>query len=207
MISIRRLNSASSTFNAELDALLAFESAQDPAIDIIVADILDDVKKRGDPALLEYTRRFDRVHATSVAQLEFTRAEMDAALETLPTAQRSALEQAASRVRSYHERQVAKSWSYIEDDGTQLGQHVTPLDRVGVYVPGGKASYPSSVLMNALPAKVAGVRELVMVTRRPSPLVLASAALAGVDRAIGIGGAHALGALSYGPASLPRFDK
>ena len=108
MISIRRLNSAASTFNAELDALLAFESAQDPAIDIIVADILDDVKKRGDPALLESTRRFDRVHATSVAQLEFTRAEMDAALETLPTAQRSALEQAASRVRSYHERQVAK---------------------------------------------------------------------------------------------------
>jgi len=211
MISIRRLNSASSTFNAELDALLAFESAQDPAIDIIVADILDDVKKRGDPALLEYTRRFDRVHATSVAQLEFTRAEMDAALETLPTAQRSALEQAASRVRSYHERQVAKSWSYIEDDGTQLGQHVTPLDRVGVYVPGGKASYPSSVLMNALPAKVAGVGEIIMVVPTPdgerNQLVLAAAALAGVDRVFGIGCAHAIGALAYGTETIPGVDK
>ena len=173
--------------------------------------ILDDVKTRGDAAVLEYTRRFDRVEASSVAQLEFTRDEMRRALRALPPLQRDALEQAAARVRGYHERQVVQSWSYSDEDGTRLGQQVTSLDRVGLYVPGGKAAYPSSVLMNALPAKVAGVREIVMVVPTPdgekNQLVLAAAALAGVDRVFGIGGAQAIGALAYGSETVPQVDK
>ena len=211
MTAIRRLNSTAPDFAAELRTLLAFESAQDPAVDATVAQILGDVRARGDAAVLEYTQRFDRVRATSVAQLEFTRDEMKRALDGISPQQRSALEQAATRIRSYHEKQLAKSWSYADDEGTVLGQQVTALDCVGLYVPGGKAAYPSSVLMNALPAKVAGVREIVMVVPTPggekNSLVLAAAALAGVDRVFGIGGAQAVGALAYGTQTIPQVDK
>ena len=211
MINIRRLRSSAPDFARELAVLLAFETAQDPRLDATVAGILDDVKKRGDAAVLEYTRRFDRVEASSVAALEFTRDEMLDALGALPPPQKSALEQAAARIRAYHEKQRAQSWTYTDEDGTRLGQQVTPLDRVGIYVPGGKAAYPSSVLMNALPAKVAGVREIVMVVPTPggekNRLVLAAAALAGVDRAFGIGGAQAIGALAFGTATVQQVDK
>ena len=211
MTALKRLKSSDPQFAAQLAALLAFESAQDPAIDATVAGILADVRQRGDAAVLEYTRRFDRLQATSVAQLEFTRDEMQRALAALNPAQRNALEQAAARVRTYHEKQVAQSWSYTDEDGTRLGQQVSALDRVGIYVPGGKAAYPSSVLMNALPAKVAGVREIIMVVPTPggekNALVLAAAELAGVDRVFGIGGAQAIGALAYGTATVPQVDK
>jgi histidinol dehydrogenase len=211
MIALRRLKTDAPDFAAQLAALLAFEGAQDAAVDTTVAGILDDVKKRGDAAVLEYTLRFDSVRASSMAQLEFTQGEMKSALAAIPPAQRAALEQAAARVRTYHERQLAQSWSYTDDDGTRLGQQVTALDRVGLYVPGGKAAYPSSVLMNALPAKVAGVREIIMVVPTPggerNQLVLAAAALAGVDRVFGIGGAQAIGALAYGTSTVPQVDK
>jgi histidinol dehydrogenase len=211
VIALKRLRSGAADFEARFSALLAFEAAQDPAIDTAVAAILDDVKKRGDAAVLEYTRRFDRVEASAVAKLECTRDEMQHALTALPAARRNALEQAAARVRAYHEQQLAQSWSYTDEDGTRLGQQVTALDRVGIYVPGGKAAYPSSVLMNALPAKVAGVREIVMVVPTPggekNQLVMAAAALAGVDRAFAIGGAQAVGALAYGTQTVPQVDK
>jgi histidinol dehydrogenase len=211
MIALKRLASGAPDFEARFAALLAFEGAQDSAVDAAVAGILDDVKRRGDAAVLEYTRRFDRLQANSVAELELTRDEMQRALATLPATRRGALEQAAARVRSYHERQITRSWSYIEADGTRLGQQVTALDRVGIYVPGGKAAYPSSVLMNALPARVAGVGEIVMVVPTPggekNQLVLAAAALAGVDRAFAIGGAQAVGALAYGTPTVPPVDK
>jgi histidinol dehydrogenase len=211
MIALKRFKSGAPDFDARLSALLAFEGAQDPAVDTAVAGILADVKNRGDAAVIDYTRRFDRVEASSVAGLEFTRDELQRALASLPAAQRSALEQAAARVREFHEKQLAQSWSYTDNDGTRLGQQVTALDRVGLYVPGGKAAYPSSVLMNALPAKVAGVREIVMVVPTPggikNPLVLGAAALAGVDRAFAIGGAQAIGALAYGTQTVPQVDK
>jgi histidinol dehydrogenase len=191
--------------------LLAFEGAQDDKIDAVVANILNDVKTRGDAAVLEYTQRFDRLEAPSMSALELPQAELQAALEQLPTAQREALEQAAERVRVYHEKQLMHSWSYTEADGTMLGQQVTALDRVGLYVPGGKAAYPSSVLMNAIPAKVAGVKELIMVVPTPggekNPLVLAAAAVCGVDRVFCIGGAQAVGALAYGTQTVPQVDK
>jgi histidinol dehydrogenase len=210
MIKIKRLKSGARNFASQLTKLLAFESAQSPKIDLGVAKILADVRTRGDAALLRYTRKFD-FPARSAAQLEITRAEMRRALAALPAAQRSALEQAAARVRSYHEKQLARSWSYTDSDGTRLGQQVTALDRVGIYVPGGKAAYPSTVLMNTLPAKVAGVGEIVMVVPAPggerNALVLAAAALAGVDRAFAIGGAQAVGALTYGTRTIPRVDK
>ena len=167
MIALKRLESGAPDFETQLSALLAFEGAQDPAVDAVVAGILEDVKRRGDTAVLDYTRRFDRVQAASVAELELTHDEMQRALATLPAARRSALEQAAARVRSYHEKQLTQSWSYTDEDGARLGQQVTALDRVGLYVPGGKAAYPSSVLMNALPARVASVREIVMVVPTP----------------------------------------
>ena len=163
---IRRLSTQDKSFDADLKALLAFETAQDDAIDVVVAAILKDVKARGDAAVLEYTNRFDKTNASSLAELEVSQVELQAALKGLPTNQRAALQSAADRVRSYHEKQVMQSWSYTESDGTLLGQQVTPLDRVGLYVPGGKAAYPSSVLMNAIPAKVAGVGELIMVVPR-----------------------------------------
>ena len=170
MIQIKRLNSSSADFNGALDKLLAFEDAQDESIHATVSAILGDVKKRGDDALLEYTRRFDRTDATAVAELELEKSRLHEALHTLPADRRDALEQAAGRVRTYHEKQVSRSWSYTDPDGTLLGQKITPLDRVGLYVPGGKASYPSSVLMNAIPAKVAGVGELIMVYPLPAAI-------------------------------------
>jgi histidinol dehydrogenase len=211
MIPIRRLSTAQPDFEARLAELLAFESAQDPKIDAEVAAIIADVKARGDAAVLEYTRRHDRLEAGSVAALEVPRAELARARERISKATRAALETAAKRVRAYHGKQVAASWRYREPDGTELGQRVTPLDRVGIYVPGGKAAYPSTVLMNAVPAKVAGVREIIMVAPAPggerNDLVLAAAALCGVDRVFTLGGAQAVAALAYGTATIPAVDK
>ena len=211
MIAIKRFSSSDTDFKQRLDVLLAFESAQDESVDKTVAAILADVKEHGDAAVVEYTNRFDRLSAQSMAELELSRQELQQALDGLPNDQREALEAAARRVRTYHERQPLQSWQYEEADGSLLGQKVTPLDRVGLYVPGGKASYPSSVLMNAIPAKVAGVKELIMVVPTPggerNPLVLAAAALAGVDRVFCIGGAQAVGALAYGTSTIPQVDK
>ncbi len=208
---IRRLSTKDKQFDADLKALLAFETAQDDSVDAVVANILKDVKARGDAAVLEYTNRFDKTSANDLAELEISKTELTAALNSLPVNQREALQAAADRVRSYHEKQVMQSWSYTEADGTLLGQQVTSLDRVGLYVPGGKAAYPSSVLMNAIPAKVAGVAELIMVVPTPNgeknALVLAAAAIAGVDRVFCIGGAQAVGALAYGTATVPQVDK
>jgi histidinol dehydrogenase len=208
---MRRLKTTQPDFDARLGELLAFESAQDPQVDAVVASILSDVKARGDAALLEYTRRFDRVRADTIAELEASAAECADALARLPQARRAALETAARRVRDYHERQRAGSWTSHDDEGNELGQKVTPLDRVGVYVPGGKAAYPSSVIMNVIPAKVAGVDEIVMAVPTPggerNPLVLAAAALCGVNRVFTIGGAQAVGALAYGTESVPAVDK
>ncbi|MBI2311760.1 MAG: histidinol dehydrogenase [Betaproteobacteria bacterium] len=211
MLNLKRLDSSDPGFDKALAQLLAFESAQDPQVDATVAAILDDIRRRGDAALLEYTRRFDRVDARSVADLRIAKVRLDQALANLPSAQRDALELAAARVRAYHEKQLTQSWSYAEPDGTVLGQQVTALDRVGLYVPGGKAAYPSSVLMNALPARVAGVKELVMVVPTPggeqNELVLAAAAICGVDQVFTVGGAQAVGALAYGTESVPPVDK
>ncbi len=206
-----RLDSRAPDFAARLSALLAYEPAQDEAIERTVALIVSDVRARGDEALLEFTRRFDRVDAASVHELELSQDELQRALESLASADRDALHAAAARIRRYHEHQLAHSWSYVEDDGTRLGQRIGPIDRVGLYVPGGKAAYPSSVLMNALPARVAGVRELVMVVPTPggvrNPMVLAAARVAGVDRVFTIGGAQAVAALAWGTASVPAVDK
>jgi histidinol dehydrogenase len=210
---IAKLDSSHPQFTADLHRLLAFESATDEAIEHAVAGILADVKARGDAAVLEYTNRFDRVNAQSVAQFDLPQAELDAALAGLPAAQRDALQFAAGRIRAFHERQKQElnGFTYTEPDGTVLGQRVTPLDRVGIYVPGGKAAYPSSVLMNAIPAQVAGVRDIVMVVPTPdgvkNQMVLAAAAIAGVTRVITIGGAQAVAALAYGTASIPPVDK
>jgi histidinol dehydrogenase len=187
------------------------KGAQDDVIERTVIGILADVKVRGDAAVIEYTNKFDRLTASGMADLELNKAELQAALDGLPAEQRQALEAAAHRIRIYHERQTLESWRYTEADGTQLGQMITPLDRVGLYVPGGKAAYPSSVLMNAIPAKVAGVKELIMVVPTPggekNALVMAAACLAGVDRVFTIGGAQAVGALAYGTALVPQVDK
>ena len=215
MIAIKRFSSRDGDFTQRLDALLAFEGAQDGAVDEAVAAILSDVKTRGDEAVVEYTNRFDRLAVRSLAELELSRAQLVGALDGLPAEQREALEVAAQRIRAYHQKQVLQSWHFEEQTpdlaGTLLGQKVTPLDRVGLYVPGGKAAYPSSVLMNAIPAKVGGVGELVMVVPTPggerNSLVLAAAALAGVDRVFCIGGAQAVGALAYGTQTVPRVDK
>ncbi|MCK6411440.1 MAG: histidinol dehydrogenase [Azonexus sp.] len=210
-VTIQRLSTVDADFSAKLKTLLAFEAAADENIERTVAGILADVKTRGDAAVIEYSNRFDRLAVTAMADLELSRGELEAALAGLPAERRAALEAAASRVRAYHERQKLDGWSYTEADGTLLGQMITPLDRVGLYVPGGKAAYPSSVLMNAIPAKVAGVKELIMVVPTPggekNPLVLAAACLAGVDRVFTIGGAQAVGALAYGTDSVPQVDK
>jgi histidinol dehydrogenase len=210
-MNIRQLSSRAAGFNAELTRLLAFEETADDKLEATVAGILAEVRKRGDAAVLEYTRKFDRLSLASAADMELSRAELRSAFDALPSEQRNALEQAAQRVTDYHRKQVQTSWSYTDADGTLLGQQVTPLDRVGLYVPGGKAAYPSSVLMNALPAKVAGVAELIMVVPTPSgvknQLVLAAAYLAGVDRVFSIGGAQAVAALAYGTATIPKVDK
>ena len=210
-IKVRRFSSADSDFEIKLKTLLAFETAQDDSVDEVVANILKDVKKRGDAAVLDYTNRFDKTNASSLAQLEIPKSELIDALNGLPNHQRDALKAAAERVRSYHEKQLMASWQYTEADGTILGQQVTSLDRVGLYVPGGKAAYPSSVLMNAIPAKVAGVQELIMVVPTPNgeknQLVLAAAAISGVDRVFCIGGAQAVGAMAYGTETVPQVDK
>ncbi len=208
---IRRLSTRDQSFQADLKALLAFETAQDDNIDVVVANILKDVKTRGDDAVLEYTNKFDKTDVSQMAELEVSQLELKTALNGLPFEQRSALQAAADRVKSYHEKQVMQSWTYKEADGTLLGQQITALDRVGLYVPGGKAAYPSSVLMNAIPAKVAGVNELIMVVPTPNgeknPLVLAAAAISEVDRIFCIGGAQAVGALAYGTQTIPQVDK
>lgn len=210
-VTIKRLATVDADFKQKLDSLLAFEAAADEGIERTVAGILADVKQRGDAALVEYTNRFDRLAVAGMRDLELSRAEMQAALDGLPGERRAALEAAAGRIRAYHERQRQEGWSYTEADGTMLGQMITPLDRVGLYVPGGKAAYPSSVLMNALPAKVAGVKELIMVVPTPdgerNALVLAAACLAGVDRVFTVGGAQAVGALAYGTETVPQVDK
>jgi histidinol dehydrogenase len=211
MLELTFLSSAQADFPARLARLAAWESTQDEAIEQAVAAILADVRDRGDHAVLDYTRKFDRVDAPSIGALELANDELQQAFAGLPAAQRDALVAAAGRIRTYHERQVAQSWEYLDADGNRLGQQVTALDRVGIYVPGGKAAYPSSVLMNAMPARVAGVSEIVMVTPTPggerNPLVLAAAALCGVNRVFTIGGAQAVAALAYGTASVPRVDK
>jgi histidinol dehydrogenase len=208
---IRKLSSRAAGFNEELTRLLAYEETADEKLEATVASILADVRKRGDEAVLEYTRRFDRLPLADAAAMELPNSELKAAFDALPAEQRTALEQAAQRVTDYHQRQLQSSWSYTDTDGTLLGQQVTPLDRVGLYVPGGKAAYPSSVLMNALPAKVAGVDELIMVVPTPdgvkNQLVLAAAYLSGVDRVFTIGGAQAVAALAYGTATIPKVDK
>jgi len=211
MAQIKRFNSTDPDFNSKLDKLLAFENAQDDAVDSTVAKILADIRSRRDAALIEYTNRFDRLNATSGKDLELTQDDLQQALAALPSAERTALQQAADRVRSYHEKQPLQSWQYTDADDTLLGQKVTPLDRAGLYVPGGKASYPSSVLMNAIPAKVAGVKELIMVVPTPggerNGIVLAAAAISKVDRVFTIGGAQAVGALAYGTETVPQVDK
>ncbi len=211
MLELRRLDSAASGFDAALDALVAFEIAQDPAVDATVAAIIADVRSRGDSALLEYTARFDRVHAASVAELEIGREAMTRAFETLPIEQHDALMTAAARIRRFHERQKTEGFSLTDPDGSEFGQRVTPLDRVGLYVPGGRAAYPSSMLMNAIPAQVAGVEEIVVAVPTPdavrNPLLLAAAHLAGVTRAFTIGGAQAIAALAYGTRTIPAVDK
>ncbi|MEW6098130.1 MAG: histidinol dehydrogenase [Pseudomonadota bacterium] len=213
-VQIRQLATTAPDFDREFQRVLHWAAETDHAIEQRVAEILADVRVRGDAAVLDYTRRFDGLEASSLAQLELPRADLRAALDGLPADQREALVHAAERVRRYHERQLdacGRSFSYRDDDGTLLGQKVTPLDRVGIYVPGGKAAYPSSVLMNAVPAKVAGVGEIVMVVPTPrgekNPLVLAAAAVAGVDRVFTIGGAQAVAALAYGTATIPKVDK
>jgi histidinol dehydrogenase len=210
-VQVRRLSSGEPGFEGAFAALLAFEAAQDPEVDRAVASILDAVRDRGDAALVEYTRRFDRWQPASAAALEVAPADLRAARDALPTPLRAALETAAARIRAYHERQRQETWEATEADGTVLGQRITPLDRVGLYVPGGKAAYPSSVLMTAVAAKVAGVAELFMVTPtpdgQPNGPVLAAAALAGVDRVFRVGGAQAVGALAFGTGTIPPVDK
>jgi len=213
-VSIRRLSTADADFEATFQRVLHWSAETDAAIEGRVAQIIDDVRARGDAAVLELTARFDGVQAVSMAEFEIGRAELQAALEAITPAQRCALQAAAERVRDYHQRQLeasSRSWQYRDADGTLLGQKVTPLDRVGIYVPGGKAAYPSSVLMNAIPAQVAGVGEIVMVVPTPrgerNALVLAAAAVAGVHRVFAIGGAQAVAALAWGTASVPRVDK
>ena len=199
---LRRLSTRSPGFDAELAALTRYDAARDAALEQTVRAILADVRSRGDAAVLEYSQRFDRSSARSVAELE-----MDFSKINIPEELADALALAHERIRRFHEKQLQQSWDFSEADGTRLGQRVTPLERVGLYVPGGKAAYPSSVLMNAVPARVAGVASLVMVSPNPNPLVLAAAALAGVERVIGIGGAQAVAALAYGTQSIPRVDK
>lgn len=208
---IRRLNAADADFARHLDHLLSWESVSDDGVNARVLEIIQAVRTRGDAALVELTQRFDGLEVSSMADLILPRARLEQALERITPEQRKALELAADRVRIYHERQKQDSWTYTEADGTVLGQKVTPLDRAGLYVPGGKASYPSSVLMNAIPAKVAGVPEVVMVVPTPrgevNELVLAAACIAGVDRVFTIGGAQAVAALAYGTESVPPVDK
>jgi histidinol dehydrogenase len=208
---MKQLNTNDANFWQQLEALLAWEAVSDTAVTETVSDILAQVKARGDEAVVEFSRRFDRVEAATLADLEIPLSQAKAALEKIPVEQRQALQKAADRVRSYHEHQKQDSWTYTEEDGTVLGQQITAIERAGLYVPGGKAAYPSSVLMNAIPAKVAGVGELIMVVPTPdgevNDLVLAAAAIADVDRIFAIGGAQAVAALAYGTETIPQVDK
>ena len=206
-MNIRRLASRDAAFDAALERLTRFDAAEDQKVIDTVRGIIADVRARRDAAVIDYARRLDRSSAESVADLSIKLDAARAALHELPADQRQALQRAHDRIRAFHERQLQSSWEYREADGTRLGQRVTALERVGLYVPGGKAAYPSSVLMNAVPAKVAGVRDIVMVSPNPSAMVLAAAAIAGVDRIIALGGAHAVAALAYGTESVPRVDK
>jgi len=210
-LAIRRLNAHTENFHKQLDSLLAFEAALDADLERRVQDIIRAVREHGDKAVLEFTRRFDHLQAASMAELELPPERLQQALTRISTDERQALEQAAERIRRYHENQKQLSWRYVDNDGSLFGQQVTALDRVGLYVPGGKASYPSSVLMNAIPAKVAGVRELIMVVPTPrgevNELVFAAAALSGVDKVFCIGGAQAVAALAYGTETVPKVDK
>ena len=211
MLKLRRLDSSAPGFDSALAHLTAFESKEDAAVESAVASIVADVRARGDAALIDYTARFDRVRAAGVAELELPQRELAAAYSSLAAPERDALDAAAKRIRAYHERERAESWSFVESDGTRLGQRITALARVGVYVPGGKAAYPSSVLMNALPARVAGVGDIVMTVPTPdgvkNPLVLAAAHVAGVTQVFTIGGAQAIAALAYGTATIAAVDK
>ena len=211
MSEITRLNSEDAGFQAALERLLAWEQSADPALETVVRDIINDVRARGDAALLEYTARFDRCPVADACALEIPLDDCHKALSLIDADRRAALELAAERVRAYAQHQKLESWSYTEADGTLLGQQVTPMDRVGLYVPGGKAAYPSSVLMNAIPARVAGVAELVMVVPTPdgerNPMVLAAASIAGVDRVFSVGGAQAVAALAWGTDTIPAVDK
>ena len=211
MLKLSSLNYADSDFYQKLDILLAWEASIDGDVAKIVADILMDVKKRGNAAVIEYTNKFDRMNLSDASQFELDKTQLQQALDSLDADKREALETASQRIRQYAEHQKLESWSYTEADGTVLGQSVNAMDRVGLYVPGGKAAYPSSVLMNAIPAKVAGVPELIMVVPTPdgeaNQLVLAAAAVAGVDRVLTIGGAQAVAALAYGTETIPRVDK
>ena len=208
---MKLLNTQSADFQSALQALLAFETAQDPKIDQIVADICADVQKRGDAAVIEYSNRFDSTSAQSMADLTLTQADLQAAFERLPANVQTALQQSATRVESYHQRQKMQSWHYTDEDGTLLGQQISALDRVGIYVPGGKAAYPSSVIMNAMPAHVAGVPESIMVVPTPggerNDIVLAAAFVASITRVFTIGGAQAVAALAYGTETVPQVDK
>ena len=210
-LQVKRLDASSIDFNSRMDSLLAWESVSDPRVQQTVNDIIERIKQQGDTALLQLTKQLDRANFKTVANLEVSQDKLQAALENLGAEQRDALMVAAERIRNYHKKQKQDSWRYMEADGTLLGQQVTPMDRVGIYVPGGKASYPSSVLMNAIPAKVAGVREVVMAVPMPNgqvnPLVLAAAAVAGVDRVFAIGGAQAVAAMAYGTQLVPKVDK
>lgn len=210
-MNIKILDASSTDFYPQLDQLLAWESVSDDAVFGTVNGIINDIRKRGDQAVVEYTNRFDRMSVSSMAELEIPTSRLQQALEAIEPEQRAALEQAAARITAYAEHQKLESWSYTEADGTMLGQQINPMGRVGLYVPGGKAAYPSSVLMNALPAKVAGVPELIMVVPTPdgvlNEMVLAAAAIAGADRVFGIGGAQAVAALAYGTETIPQVDK
>lgn len=210
-VNVRRLDAAQADFNQQLDRLLAWEAVSDTQVQQTVTTIVDDIRQRGDAALIEYTNKFDRTQFSSMAELEIGQEQLQAAFDGLEETQRQALLVAAERVRSYHEKQQQDSWRYTEADGTVLGQKITPLDRVGIYVPGGKAAYPSSVLMNAMPAHVAGVEEIIMVVPTPdgekNALVLAAAAVAGVSRVFTVGGAQAVAALAYGTETIPKVDK
>ncbi|MDG4812447.1 histidinol dehydrogenase [Hydrogenovibrio sp. 3SP14C1] len=211
MLNIRKLSANAEGFKAELEALLAWETVSNDSVNDIVKDVLKNVRQRGDEALLEYTAKFDRLTLAKGSDLEIPKTELEAALKRIPKDQRDGLELSAQRVKSYHQNQVMKSWSYTEEDGTFLGQQITCLDKVGLYVPGGKAAYPSSVIMNAIPAKVAGVPELIMVVPTPdgevNDMVLAAAAICEVDRVFTLGGAQAVAALAYGTETVPPVDK
>ena len=210
-MNIKRLTTTQADYQEQMDTLLAWEGVSDDQVNSTVKDILKNIRLRGDEALVEYTNKFDRMNVSSMKELTFSKEQIEAAYNNVPLDQREALETAAERVRSYHKHQIMESWSYTEDDGTLLGQQITALDRVGLYVPGGKATYPSSVLMNAIPAKVAGVEEIVMVVPTPdgvvNDMVLAAAKIAGVDTVFAIGGAQAVAALAYGTESVPSVDK